>query len=192
MKLLSARQRSWLLVAVSITVLLPLLYVILSGALGGKARTSEPNAEQIGFTRENIPAPQFKLPLLENHGDLRLSSLEGRPIVLNFWASYCDICKQESPAVAKVAAAVGSKVRFLGVDTDDEQGAALKFISKYDITYQVVSDVNGVVAAKYGVPGLPVTVFISATGKRILGVNLGALTAASLTSILHELYGAAA
>ncbi len=192
MKLLSARQRSWLLVAVSITVLLPLLYVILSGALGGKARTSEPNAEQIGFTRENIPAPQFKLPLLENHGDLRLSSLEGRPIVLNFWSSYCDICKQESPAVAKVAAAVGSKVRFLGIDTDDEQGAALKFISKYGITYQVVSDANGVVAAKYGVPGLPVTVFISATGKRILGVNLGALTAASLTSILHKLYGAAA
>jgi hypothetical protein len=56
----------------------------------------------------------------------------------------------------------------------------------------VVSDVNGVVAGKYGVPGLPVTVFISATGKRILGVNLGALTAASLTSILHKLYGAAA
>jgi cytochrome c biogenesis protein CcmG, thiol:disulfide interchange protein DsbE len=192
MKLLSARQRRWLLVAVSLAVVLPLGYVILSGALGGKARTSYANAEQIGFTRENAPAPQFQLPLLEQHGDLQLSSLVGRPIVLNFWASYCDICRQESPAIAKVAATVGSKVRFLGVDTEDEQGAALKFISRYGITYQVVSDVGGVVAAKYGVPGLPVTVFISATGKRILGINLGALTATSLTSILHKLYGGAA
>jgi cytochrome c biogenesis protein CcmG, thiol:disulfide interchange protein DsbE len=192
MKLLSARQRRWLLVAVSIAVVLPLLYVILSGSLSGKARTSYANTEQIGFTREDAPAPQFQLPLLEHHGDLQLSSLAGRPIVLNFWASYCDICRQESPAIAKVAAAVGSKVWFLGVDTEDEQGAALKFISRYGISYRVVSDVNGVVAAKYGVPGLPVTVFISASGKRILGINLGALTAASLTSILHRLYGAAA
>lgn len=192
MKLLTARQRTWLLVAVGITVALPLIYVILSGDLGGKARTSEANVEQIGFTKENSPAPQFELPLLEHHGDLRLSSLAGHPIVLNFWASYCSICRQESPAIAKVAATAAGKVRFLGVDTEDEQGPALKFISKYGITYQVVSDVNGVVAAKYGVPGLPVTVFISATGKRILGVNLGALTATRLTSILHKLYGAAA
>jgi cytochrome c biogenesis protein CcmG, thiol:disulfide interchange protein DsbE len=192
MKLLSARQRRWLLVAVSIAVVLPLVYAILSGALSGKPRPSYANAVQFGFTAKNAPAPQFRLPLLEHHGDLQLSSLAGRPIVLNFWASYCDVCRQESPAVAKVAAAVGGKVRFLGVDTDDETGAALKFISKYGITYQVVSDVDGVVAAKYGVPGLPVTVFISATGKRILGVNIGPLTAAGLTSILHKLYGAAA
>ncbi len=192
MKLLSSRQRKWLLVAVSVAVVVPLIYAILSGALGGKTAASYPSTEEIGFTRENAAAPQFQLPLLEHHGDLQLSSLAGRPIVLNFWASYCDVCRQESPAIAKVADAVGSKVRFLGVDTDDEQGAALKFISKYGITYQVVSDVNGVVAAKYGVPGLPVTIFLSATGKRILGVNLGALTAASLTSILHKLYGAAA
>ncbi len=193
MKLLSARQRRWLLVAVSLAVVLPLVYVILSGALGGaKTPQSYPDAEQYGFTSENAPAPQFQLPLLDQHGDLQLSSLKGRPIVLNFWASYCDICRQESPAIAKVADAAGSKVRFLGVDTEDEQGAALKFMSRYGITYQVVSDVNGVVAAKYGVPGLPVTVFISATGKRILGINIGALTVSSLTSILHRLYGAAA
>jgi cytochrome c biogenesis protein CcmG, thiol:disulfide interchange protein DsbE len=192
MKLLSARQRRWLLVAVSVAVVLPLVYVILSGSLSGKPRASYANAEQVGFTRENSPAPQFQLPLLERHGDLQLSSLAGRPIVLNFWASYCDICRQESPAIAKVAGSVGRKVRFLGIDTEDEQGAALKFVSRYGISYQVVSDVSGVVAAKYGVPGLPVTVFISATGKRILGINLGALTAASLTSILHKLYGAAA
>jgi cytochrome c biogenesis protein CcmG, thiol:disulfide interchange protein DsbE len=192
MKLLSARQRRWLLVAVSLAVVLPLVYVILSGALGGKTPASYPNAEQMGFTREDAPAPQFQLPLLEQHGDLELSSLAGRPIVLNFWASYCGVCKQESPAIARVAATARSKVRFLGVDTEDERGAALKFISRYGITYQVVSDVGGVVAAKYGVPGLPVTVFISATGKRILGVNIGPLTATSLNSILHKLYGAAA
>jgi cytochrome c biogenesis protein CcmG, thiol:disulfide interchange protein DsbE len=192
MKLLSARQRRWLLVAVSVAVVLPLVYVILSGSLSGKPRANYANAAAIGFTREDAPAPQFELPLLERHGDLRLSSLAGQPIVLNFWASYCDICKQESPAIAKIAGSVGSKVKFLGIDTEDEQGPALKFISRYGISYQVVSDTSGVVAAKYGVPGLPVTVFISATGKRILGINLGALTAASLTSILHKLYGAAA
>jgi cytochrome c biogenesis protein CcmG/thiol:disulfide interchange protein DsbE len=194
MKLLSATQRKWLLVAVGLAVVLPVAYVILSGSLGGQpASTSYRTASSgIGFTAKDSPAPAFELPMVGNRGDLRLSELAGQPIVLNFWASYCDICRQESPAIAKVAHTLGGKVRFLGIDTDDEQPAALRFMRKYGISYQVVADANGTVAAKYGVPGLPVTVFISATGTRILGVNVGALTAASLTSILHRLYGSAA
>jgi cytochrome c biogenesis protein CcmG/thiol:disulfide interchange protein DsbE len=193
MKLLSATQRKWLLVAVGLAVVLPLAYVILSGSLGAKpASDTYPTTAGVGFTTKDSPAPAFQLPMVGQRGDLQLSALAGRPIVLNFWASYCEICRQESPAIAKVAHTVGDKVRFIGIDTEDEQPAALKFMRRYGISYQVVADANGTVAAQYGVPGLPVTVFISASGTRILGVNVGALTAASLTSILHRLYGAAA
>jgi peroxiredoxin len=192
MRLLPATQRRWLVLAVCVLVALPVAYAAVSGALGGKASPAASGVVDYGFTRRSAPAPAFELPLLQHRGDVRLSSLAGRPIVLNFWASTCDICRQESPAIAAVSRTMGGRVRFLGVDTGDEAAAAMQFIRRYDIRYQVVFDGNGVVAAQYGVPGLPVTVFLSPTAKRILGVNLGALTVAGLTSILHRLYGTTA
>ena len=92
----------------------------------------------------------------------------------------------------QVAVATRGRVRFLGIDTDDLRGPAEAFATRYHIPHPLSFDPQGVVAARYRVPGLPVTFFLSRSGGQIVGVNTGALTVRSLTAILRELYGQAA
>lgn len=157
----------------------------------GAAKSSTGNGASIesGFRQVNLSAPQFDLPNLQHAGQIGLRSLAGRPIVMNLWASSCVICKDESPAIAQVSRAAGGKVRFLGVDTLDERAPAIEFANRYKILFPVAYDPAGIVASKYRVAGLPYTFFISASGTRVLGVNIGALSARKLVYILHKLYG---
>ncbi len=186
---LPARSSTRIVIALCLAVVIAITMVFLfRGPSRSASAASSETPVGIGFTRLDAAAPQFDLPLLQQKGQVELSKLAGLPIVLNLWASYCDICKQESPAIAKVSREVGGKVRFLGVDTLDERAAAIKFVERYRLPFPVAYDSAGVVAAKYRVPGLPVTFFISKTGTRILGVNIGALTAGRLAHILHQLY----
>jgi peroxiredoxin len=86
---------------------------------------------------------------------------------------------------------LGDRVSFLGIDSFDERAAALAFINKDHVSYKLAYDPQGSTADKYDVPALPETFFLDATGKQILGINLGALTPSSLMAILGKLYGMA-
>jgi thiol-disulfide isomerase/thioredoxin len=143
----------------------------------------------LGYAQVNRPAPAFDLPRLKGGGAVRLSALRGRPVVINFWSSSCEPCQKESPAIAQVARAVGDKVSFVGIDTADVRNAAIAFVKKKHITYSVAFDPQATAAGLYRVPGLPETFFLARSGRRIVGVQLGALTAPHLTAILHRLYG---
>ena len=173
-----------LVVAICVAVV-----VLLSHSGAPASSVSNDAASGVGFSRVNIAAPTFDLPLLQGNGIVTLKKLSGHPIVMNLWASFCDICKEESPAVAQVSRLAGARVRFLGVDSLDKRSAAIRFVDQHKLSFPMVFDPSGVVADKYHVAGLPYTFFISATGTRVLGVNVGALTAKSLISILHKLYG---
>jgi peroxiredoxin len=187
------RHRGPILLSLCLVIAISIASVFVFGGASGTTRpTSAAASSSVGFSELNTPAPQFELPLLQHTGEVELSKLAGLPIVINLWASDCDICKEESPAIAKVSRAIGSRVRFLGIDTLDQRGAAIRFAERYDLRFPIAYDSEGIVAAKYRVPGLPVTFFISKTATRILGVNIGALTAQSLVHILHKLYGVGA
>ncbi len=155
----------------------------------GSATYSSQQAQGLGFTRLDKAAPALALPSLAGSGTITLTKLSGKPIVLNFWASTCTVCKKETPALASVARSLGAKVTFLGVDSVDQRAPALKFEQKYGVPYPSVFDPQGMAAVKYNVPALPVTFFLSPSGRTILGENIGALTASGLRDILHELYG---
>jgi cytochrome c biogenesis protein CcmG, thiol:disulfide interchange protein DsbE len=179
-----------MLAAVTLVIAIAIAAVLLlSHASGPTSSAGTDTASGVGFRHLNLPAPQFDLPLLQGKGRVELSKLAGRPIVMNLWASYCVICKEESPAVAQVSRLAAGKVSFLGVDTLDERAAAVRFVEQHELAFPMAYDPNGVVATKYQVPGLPYTFFISTTGTKILGVNVGALSAKSLIDILHRLYG---
>jgi len=187
---LAGTPRKMIVAVVGLVVTMSVaVVVLLSHGSAPASSVSKDAASGVGFSRLNIAAPTFDLPLLQGKGVVTLKKLSGRPIVMNLWASFCDICKEESPAVAQVSRLAGAKVRFVGVDTLDKRSAAIRFVDQHKLSFPTVFDPTGVVADKYHVAGLPYTFFISETGTRILGVNVGALTAKSLINILHRLYG---
>ncbi len=155
----------------------------------GAKTTSSSQSGGIGFFKLDRRASAIDLPALNGKGTVNVASMTGKPIVVNFWSSSCHPCEQETPALASVARAIGGRVRFVGIDTADLRGAATRFVTKYKVPYPIAFDPKAAVAGQYGVPGLPVTVFLSPSGKTVLGENIGALTAPRLRTILHRLYG---
>lgn len=156
--------------------------------IGGPPAKAAGNKDGTGFVKFDHPAKPVRLPGLRG-GTFDLSKMAGKPIVMNFWSSTCDPCRQETPAMASVARSVGGKVAFVGIDTVDTRAQAIAFVSKYKVPYQIAFDPDGTTADKYGVPGLPVTFFLSPSGTTVIGENIGALTAPRLRSILRRLYG---
>lgn len=148
-----------------------------------------PQAQEPGFTKLDRQAPAVLLPSLRGSSTVTIAKLAGRPIVLNFWASTCEVCKSETPALASAARTFGGKVTFVGIDSVDRHGPATAFITKYHVPYPIGFDPQGTAATEYGVVGLPVTFFLSPSGKTIMGENIGALTRGRLRAILHDLYG---
>jgi cytochrome c biogenesis protein CcmG, thiol:disulfide interchange protein DsbE len=130
-------------------------------------------------------APDFTLGRLDRTGELRLSSLRGKAVVLNFWASWCDPCKKEAPALQAAAKRWGKQVVVLGVDVNDFRGDARGFMRKYGLTYPVVHDNENVTSPKYGLTGLPETFFLDRRGRVVRHVP-GEVRAAELTSGVEE------
>jgi cytochrome c biogenesis protein CcmG, thiol:disulfide interchange protein DsbE len=113
------------------------------------------------------PAPDFTLGVLSPHAAtaLHLASFKGKPVMLNFWASWCDPCKHEAPLLEATWQRVQSQgVVFIGVDYEDTQTDGLSFLNTYRVTYSNVVDTSGATAISYGVTGVPETVFIDRHG----------------------------
>jgi cytochrome c biogenesis protein CcmG/thiol:disulfide interchange protein DsbE len=111
-------------------------------------------------------APAFSLQRLDGNGELSLSSLSGKAVVLNFWASWCGPCKDETPLLQRGWARwKGKNVVFVGVDVKDFRGDARSFLTRFGVTYPNVYDGKGSLVGRYGVTGFPETYFIDGRGK---------------------------
>jgi cytochrome c biogenesis protein CcmG/thiol:disulfide interchange protein DsbE len=117
------------------------------------------------------PAPNFTLRRLDSGGMVDLRSLRGKPVVLNFFASWCEPCKGEAPVLESAWQKYKSQVVFLGIDYHDVTSDGRRFLRAHDITYPTVQDGSGDVADKYGVTGVPETYFIDASG-RLVGSHI--------------------
>ena len=118
------------------------------------------------------PAPGFSLKRVDSSGTLALASLRGKPVVLNFWASWCEPCKGEAKMLEQAWQRYKSKgVVFVGVDYHDVTGDARRFLERHDITYPTVQDGSGMTADRYGVSAVPETYFIDRRG-RLVGVHI--------------------
>lgn len=93
-----------------------------------------------------------------------MSELEGKPVVLNFWASWCGPCKEEVPLLQAAHERYGDRITFLGVDIRDANSDALEFVDEYGVTYPSVRDEEMRVYADYGLTGQPETFFVDARG----------------------------
>jgi len=127
-------------------------------------------------------APDFSLPRLNGEGSLRLRSLRGKTLVLNFWASWCTSCKQEARLLETVARAYRADgVVVVGIDAQDFRSDARRFIDRYGLTYPIVHDSGDSTLTRYDVTGFPETWFVDRAG-HVVGEHVkGPLTRAQLT-----------
>jgi cytochrome c biogenesis protein CcmG/thiol:disulfide interchange protein DsbE len=145
---------------------------------------------------EAVDAPGFELDVLERgrapaplasvvdraarDGRIALAELRGTPVVLNFWASWCDPCRAEAPLLERGWRDAGRQgVLFLGLDMQDARDDARKFLREFSITYPNVREAGDETSRRYGMTGIPETFFISARGQ-LVGHVIGAITAGQL------------
>jgi thiol-disulfide isomerase/thioredoxin len=111
-------------------------------------------------------APAFDLARLDGRGRIDLASLRGKkPIVLDFWASWCDPCIHESKRLEAALEEYGRRVVFIGVDTKDLSGDARRWQREHGITYPSVHDGSGKVLTKWGGLPIPKIFFVARNGK---------------------------
>lgn len=122
-------------------------------------------------------------------GELQFSEFAGRPLVVNFWAAWCEPCKAEMPALARVSEAVGDRVGFVGVNVNDGVESARRLADSTGITYPSVRDPDGGISAALEIVRMPTTLFVSPAGT-VVAYHPGELTEAELTAEIDRLFPA--
>jgi thiol-disulfide isomerase/thioredoxin len=144
-----------------------------------KAEVSQSTQED---GKEKIKATDFTV-LNADGNAVKLSDLFGKPIVLNFWASWCPPCKGEMPEFNKVYEEVGEDITFMMVDLADgqretkEKGA--QYVKDQGFSFPVYFDTKRDAADKYGIASIPTTIFIDKNGYIVTGAQ-GAIDAKTL------------
>ena len=160
------------------------------GLLSGELSPAADSDHRNGRSRGEI-APDFYLPLLVSYNDqaeLRLSDLRGRPVLVNFWASWCPPCRQEMPAFQNVWQKYSDEgLMIVGVALQDMENDAAAFVYQVGVTYPIVMDMEGDIARDYNVTALPTTFFLDRDGD-VVGTWTGTLSEEELGRFVVDLF----
>ena len=129
------------------------------------------------------PAPDFTIDILDG-GEKSLRDYRGKPVVVNFWASWCGPCREETPDLVKLHKKYADRVDFVGIIYQDEEGAVRRFIKEFGIGYENGMDARGQASAAYKITGVPTTFVIDAQGG-LRARWLGAIPPEVLTSYIE-------
>lgn len=157
---------------------------VLAAACGGSGPS------EAGSTGSLLPSDPAALPAFEP-ATFRalLDELRGRPVLVNFWASWCGPCRQEAPHLASAHAEYGERVQFLGVDILDSREGARGFMREAGWTYPSVFDATGAIRDALGLIGQPVTLFYDASGE-LVDTWVGPIGEAELVDRLDRIVAA--
>jgi cytochrome c biogenesis protein CcmG, thiol:disulfide interchange protein DsbE len=133
-------------------------------------------------------APEFTVKMLNGPGDISLSGLRGKPVVLNFWASWCEPCKEETPDLIAFAKA-HPEVHVVGVAFQDDIKDSREFAAEYGVTYQLGTDTAEKAQELFGFGGLPATYYIDAQGRFAAEQKFGPVKPADLNAFAAALSG---
>ena len=178
-----AQGRPWLpaaLAAASGAVVVGLLFLLWFGLQ---------QKEIAGSKVVNVPftnAPDFSLDLFDGSTFKLADTLaSGKPVVVNFWASWCGPCADEASVLQDAARRNADRIVFVGVNVQDVDADAQAFLRKYGVSYANGSKDSGPISIQYGMRGVPETYFIAPDGRLIRKWNT--LTAADMEQFLAEL-----
>jgi cytochrome c biogenesis protein CcmG/thiol:disulfide interchange protein DsbE len=125
----------------------------------------------VGLYRQNVseqratgPAPEFEFTTFDGQ-TIRLADLQGKGVVLNFWASWCEPCREEADLLEQTwRREQNNGIVFIGLDYLDQEHAAKAYLAEFDVTYPNGADLQSAAARRYGIQGVPETFFIDANG----------------------------
>jgi len=150
----------------AVFVLIPLVFIVFLAMRLGTAK-SEHRAEGL--------APPLEFTTFEGE-IINLDDLRGQGVVVNFWASWCDPCREEAALLEKTwQREMENGIIFLGLDYLDQEPAAKAYLVEFDVTYPNGPDLRSQVARRYGIQGVPETFFIDPEGK-IVDIIVGPIT----------------
>jgi cytochrome c biogenesis protein CcmG/thiol:disulfide interchange protein DsbE len=130
-------------------------------------------------------APPFTLRPVGGGAPVSLESLRGKPVVLNFWATWCVPCIEEHGVLVSGARAWEGQAHFLGVVYQDGEDAIAAFLQRKGSAYPTLFDEGGKTAIAFGVYGVPETFFIGPDGV-VVDKFMGPLQAAALSANLRK------
>jgi cytochrome c biogenesis protein CcmG/thiol:disulfide interchange protein DsbE len=133
------------------------LIAVLYAALGN-------DPQHIDSPLVGVAAPNFALKQVGSAANVDLASFRGRPVVLNFWATWCRPCWEEHPLLTQAAQLSDGRVQFVGVVFQDDEKKIIQFLQQRGWAYPTLVDERGKTAIAYGVGGVPETFFIDKNG----------------------------
>jgi cytochrome c biogenesis protein CcmG/thiol:disulfide interchange protein DsbE len=162
-----------LLAPIPIAVLCVVVALVALLAYGLSSNEPDRTVEDSLAHGEREPAPELELPRLSGEGRRSLADYRGKVVVLNFWASWCEPCRDESPLLQRWHERIeGRDATVLGVDVQDVSGDARDFVRRYGLTYPMLRDGEGSTRESFAILGFPETFVIDRRG-RIAAVARG-------------------
>ena len=150
------RSLHWLVISVLFVVAIIIVIVL---ARGLNVDSSKPKSMILGK-----PAPAIDLRWFEGYTPSTPVIQRGKPIVVNFWASWCLSCRQEAHLLQELWQQNHQRLKVVGIAVHDTQENALTFARRFNKSYFLALDKDGVVAIDYGVTGVPETFIIDRSG----------------------------
>ncbi len=148
----------------AVFIIVPLLFVGLLAFRLWDTNTTEHRASGL--------APEFTFTTFDGE-TISSADLLGKGVVLNFWASWCDPCREEATLLEMTwRREKDNGIIFIGLDYLDQEPAALAYLAEFDVTYPNGPDLQSRAARRYGIKGVPETFFIAPTGE-IVGTVIG-------------------
>ncbi len=141
-----------------------------------------------GGIRKGQQAPAFSLEDLDG-AQVSLAAFRGRPVLINFWASWCPPCRAEMPELQRVYASQGSDglmILAVNLSTQDNLDDVRRFVAEQGLTFPILLDSEQAVTAAYRVNPLPTSVFVTPEGKVHL-VQIGQMDRGFVESVLREM-----
>ena len=146
---------NWKIIGIGFLITAP-LFLVLAFSFG-----NDPHA--VPFMLQGKPAPEFELQTLTGE-KITLDELRGKPVVINFWSTWCEPCKYEHEILQQASLHYRDRVQFVGVVYQDDAEKARQYLKTKSNFYPQAKDPESLTALDYGISGVPESFFVTSQG----------------------------
>lgn len=181
------KARWFWLALIGLVIVLGSLWIAYSSSLLSSLASQGENVTLEPAPVVGHPAPDFALPTLEGE-TVRLSDFKGKPVLVNFWATWCGPCRSEFPDFQKAAVDNADELVIIGINntTTDQKDQIPAFLEEFGVTFPIVLDETGETAKAYNILGLPTSIFIDRNGN-VNEIFTGPINKAYIEAKLSEM-----